>query len=66
MSAAELVRAMDEAGLAISELATLCGVDRSTVWRWRTGATEVPTYAVTILTLTKTLNDLSSITLETP
>lgn len=40
---------LERLGLTSRDLSAMTGVDRSTVWRWASGRTEIPTYAQTIL-----------------
>ncbi len=52
--------ALTQAGLRAVDLANLAGVDRSTVWRWRTGKVPIPKYAWTIVRLQKRVRDLTA------
>ena len=64
---AELVvfqRKMRKAKLSQKDLARLCRVDNSTVWRWRTGKIPVPGWVWTILDQRKRLVELSKSLLE--
>lgn len=52
---AELARLV----LQPSDLASLCGVTRVTVWKWRCRLLPVPAYALTILRQQKHIKDLA-------
>jgi DNA-binding transcriptional regulator YiaG len=49
MSGDALQCVLQELAMSTKQLSELCGVTRSTVWKWRTGASPVPIYAQTIL-----------------
>jgi len=48
------------ANLSVNDVAFLTGVDRRTVWRWTTGRSEIPNYAVTIIRQSEQLQRLTS------
>ncbi len=56
--------AMEAARLRPTDLARLSGVDRRTVWRWRSGNSPVPDYAWTIVRLQQRVRDLTAATIE--
>ena len=61
---AEFSAAMEAAGLRSIDLARLAGVDRRTVWRWRSGHSPVPHYAWTILRLQQRVRDLTAAAID--
>ena len=59
MSHEEFTAAMDEVKLSQHDMAMLTGKHRRTIWRWRTGRTDVPAYAWTIVRDRKKLRELT-------
>ena len=52
--------AMKEARLRPVDMARLAGVDRRTVWRWRSGKSPIPEYAWTIVRLQQRVRELTA------
>jgi len=52
--------AMELAKLRQVDMARLAGVDRRTVWRWKSGKTPVPEYAWTIVRLQQRVRNLTA------
>jgi len=57
--------AMKMAKLRQIDMARLAGVDRRTVWRWKSGRTPVPEYAWTIVRLQQRVRVLTAELCET-
>ena len=62
--AAEFNAVMQDAKLRPIDLARLAGVDRRTVWRWRSGHSPVPDYAWTIVRLQQRVRELTAAAIE--